>query len=74
MDSIQKCHDTKHGSELLKLNGEATHALRPPVSFIPTITIDGSQGKQASILKNLLIEICKASPEAKSDYNICGNN
>ncbi|XP_070855227.1 gamma-interferon-inducible lysosomal thiol reductase isoform X5 [Drosophila suzukii] len=58
---IQKCSDSKQGLDLLKLNAEATHALRPPVTFIPTITIDGSQGRQASILKDLFSEVieCK---------------
>ncbi|XP_055372078.1 GILT-like protein 1 [Condylostylus longicornis] len=58
---IQKCYDSPHGSELLKLHGEATHALKPPVSFIPTVTLDGSQGRQASILKDLFGEVCKVA-------------
>lgn len=60
-EAIQKCYDSPHGAELLKLHGEATHALRPPVSFIPTITLDGSQGRQASILKDLFGEVCKVA-------------
>lgn len=59
IESIQKCYDSPHGAELLKLHGEATHALRPAVSFIPTITLDGQQGRQASILKDLFGEVCK---------------
>lgn len=58
-DLIQKCFDSPRGGELLKLNGDATHALRPSVTFIPTITLDGSQGRQAAILKNIFGEICK---------------
>lgn len=58
-EAINKCYDSHHGAELLKLHGEATDALRPRVSFIPTITLDGSQGRQASILKDLLAEVCK---------------
>lgn len=59
IESIQKCYDSPHGAELLKLHGEATHALRPSVSFIPTVTLDGQQGRQASILKDLFGEVCK---------------
>ncbi|XP_053693684.1 GILT-like protein 2 isoform X2 [Sabethes cyaneus] len=59
IESIQKCYDSPHGAELLKLHGSATHALRPEVSFIPTITLDGQQGRQASILKDLFSEVCK---------------
>lgn len=58
-EAIHKCFESPHGAELLKLHGEATGALRPQVSFIPTITLDGMQGRQASILKDLLSEVCK---------------
>lgn len=34
IESIQKCYDSPHGAELLKLHGEATHALRPPVMLV----------------------------------------
>lgn len=61
IESIQKCYDSPHGAELLKLHGEATHALRPTVSFIPTVTLDGQQGRQASILKDLFGEVCKVA-------------
>lgn len=61
IESIQKCYMSPHGAELLKLHGEATHALRPAVSFIPTITLDGQQGRQASILKDLFGEVCKVA-------------
>ncbi|XP_064535103.1 gamma-interferon-inducible lysosomal thiol reductase [Drosophila montana] len=71
IDLIQKCFDSDHGSELMKLNGDATHALRPPVKFIPTITIDGSQGRQESILKDLLSEVCKATGGSEAAKRIC---
>ncbi|XP_055545899.1 GILT-like protein 2 [Wyeomyia smithii] len=61
IESIQKCYDSPHGAELLKLHGAATHALRPEVSFIPTITLDGQLGRQASILKDLFSEVCKVA-------------
>ncbi|KAH8400553.1 hypothetical protein KR222_006664, partial [Zaprionus bogoriensis] len=70
-DLIQKCFDSGHGTELLKLNGDATHALRPAVKFIPTITIDGSQGRQASILKDLLAEVCKAAGDSEQAQRVC---
>lgn len=70
-DLIQKCYDSNHGAELLKLNGDATHALRPAVKFIPTITLDGSQGRQASILKNLFAEICSMAGDTEQAEQIC---
>ncbi|KAH8263576.1 hypothetical protein KR044_010851, partial [Drosophila immigrans] len=71
LDLIQKCYDSSHGSELMKLNGDATHALRPAVTFIPTITLDGSQGRQASILKDLLSEVCKVAGKTEQTQKIC---
>lgn len=59
METIQKCYSSLHGKELLKLAGEATNSLRPRVSFIPTITLDGDQRRQATILRDLMGEICK---------------
>lgn len=70
-DIIQKCFDSNHGAELMKINGEATHALRPAVQFIPTITLDGSQGRQASILKDLLGEVCKAAGDTNESAKFC---
>lgn len=60
-EPIQKCFDSPHGAELLKLHGEATNALRPQMTFVPTVTLDGSQGRQPSILKDLFGEICKVA-------------
>lgn len=70
-EPIQKCFDSPHGAELLKLHGEATMGLRPPVSFIPTITLDGSQRRQAAILKNLKAEFCEVLNERGSKPDIC---
>ncbi|XP_030382810.1 gamma-interferon-inducible lysosomal thiol reductase [Scaptodrosophila lebanonensis] len=70
IDLIQKCFDSTHGAELLKLHGDATHALRPPVSFIPTVTLNGT-GRQASILKDLLSEVCKVAGKTEQTDKIC---
>lgn len=58
VDKIKNCYSNPHGAELLKVHGEQTHALRPKVSFIPTITLDGAQRRQADVLKNLKAEVC----------------
>ncbi|KAH8343585.1 hypothetical protein KR067_005137, partial [Drosophila pandora] len=68
---IQKCFDSDHGLELLKLNGELTHALRPAITFIPTVTIDGSQRRQASILKDVLSEVCEVVGDTNKYRSIC---
>lgn len=60
---ILDCALSKEGDQLLKQHGVATHALQPPVSFIPTILLNKSQGDQRAILKNLWMEICKQYPE-----------
>ncbi|XP_026731370.1 GILT-like protein 1 [Trichoplusia ni] len=56
-DPIKNCANTDHGSALLKKHGDDTHILQP--TFIPTITLNGSRGNQAAILKNFLLEVCK---------------
>ncbi|CAD0194762.1 unnamed protein product [Chrysodeixis includens] len=56
-DPIKNCANTDHGSALLKKHGDDTHILQP--TFIPTITLNGSKGNQAAILKNFLLEVCK---------------
>ncbi|KYM99315.1 GILT-like protein C02D5.2, partial [Cyphomyrmex costatus] len=58
LESIKKCSNTGMGRELLAKYGEMTNSLVPQVSFIPTITLDGSSEHQVRILKNLLKEIC----------------
>ncbi|XP_049829460.1 gamma-interferon-inducible lysosomal thiol reductase-like isoform X1 [Schistocerca gregaria] len=64
-DPILQCSRAREGNELLKANGDATYALNPSVSFIPTITLNGNQGNQAAILKNLFGEVCNLYPEPK---------
>ncbi len=39
--------------------GRETKALRPKVSFIPTIELDRSQENQKDILKNFVRELCR---------------
>nr|NP_001163836.1 uncharacterized protein Dmel_CG41378, isoform B [Drosophila melanogaster]EFA98685.1 uncharacterized protein Dmel_CG41378, isoform B [Drosophila melanogaster] len=68
---IQNCFESYRGVDLLKVIGESTNSLRPPITFIPTITIDGSQGRQESILKDLLSEVCKAAGDSREVKDIC---
>ncbi|CAL8108584.1 unnamed protein product [Orchesella dallaii] len=61
----EKIPDNKHelicpnADKLLATHGYETLALRPRVTFIPTISIDNSVGNQATILRNLDGVICK---------------
>lgn len=70
-EPIQKCYDSSHGAELLKLHGEATNALRPRMKFVPTVTLDGYQGRQASILKDLFGEVCKVAAGRGPKPDVC---
>lgn len=70
-EQVQKCFDSPHGAELLNQYGELTHALAPPVSFIPTVTLDGAQRRQATILKDLLGEVCKIAGGKKLHPDEC---
>ncbi|XP_011860005.1 PREDICTED: gamma-interferon-inducible lysosomal thiol reductase-like [Vollenhovia emeryi] len=58
LDSLKECTNTERGKELLAKYGEMTNSLAPRVSFIPTITLDGSSEHQVRILKNLFKEVC----------------
>lgn len=71
VETIQKCFSSLHGRELLKLAGEATHALQPSVTFIPTILLDGQQRRQATILRDLFSEICTVLSESGLSPKIC---
>uniref|UniRef100_A0A182QVU2 Gamma-interferon-inducible lysosomal thiol reductase n=1 Tax=Anopheles farauti TaxID=69004 RepID=A0A182QVU2_9DIPT len=71
IESIQKCYDSPHGAELLKVHGEATHALRPAVTFIPTVTLDGAQYVQKSILKDLFGNVCQVVAGRGPKPDVC---
>lgn len=71
VETIQKCFNSLHGRELHKIAGEATSSLRPGVSFIPTITLDGQQRRQATILKDLFAEICVVLSESGLTPKAC---
>ncbi|KAF7384664.1 hypothetical protein HZH68_014276 [Vespula germanica] len=63
---ILKCYSGAKGKELLARYGERTSALKPRISFIPTISLNNSVKDQAKILRNLLQEVCllfKIKPE-----------
>lgn len=66
-----KCYESPHGAELLKVNGEETDALRPKISFVPTVTLDGLQNFQGAILKDLFSEVCKVLAGRGSSPSIC---
>ncbi|XP_063594564.1 gamma-interferon-inducible lysosomal thiol reductase-like [Penaeus indicus] len=57
--SISSCVTSDKGASILKHMGEMTHRLKPEVTFIPTITIDGSQEDQKHILLDFHKVLCK---------------
>lgn len=71
IETIQKCYNSLHGKELLKIAGEATHALSPGVTFIPTVTLDGQQRRQATILRDLFAELCTVLAESGLTPKVC---
>ncbi|KAG5899443.1 GILT-like protein 1, partial [Gonioctena quinquepunctata] len=58
---IAECSKNIKGSQLLKMYGERTNSLQPPVKFIPTIELNDSQNTiaQPAILKGLHKSICE---------------
>ena len=60
LGKISACAAGEEGRELHAAAGEGTNLLQPKLSFVPTITLDGSQGNQEAILKTFLNEVCNA--------------
>ncbi|XP_015184299.1 PREDICTED: gamma-interferon-inducible lysosomal thiol reductase-like [Polistes dominula] len=58
VNAISKCYSGAKGKELLAKYGELTSALRPQISFIPTISLNDSLKDQPKILRNLFQEVC----------------
>ncbi|XP_037775235.1 gamma-interferon-inducible lysosomal thiol reductase-like isoform X3 [Penaeus monodon] len=57
--SISSCVTSDKGTSILKHMGDMTHRLKPEVTFIPTITINGSQEDQKHILLDFHKVLCK---------------
>jgi len=62
-ERLDHCATGAEGTKLHYKAGVKTDALQPPVSFIPTIEIDGSQHKQGTILKDFIGEVCRIYTE-----------
>ena len=62
-ERIHHCATSEEGQKLHYKAGVKTDNLQPPVSFIPTIEIDGSQHSQKALLKNFKQEICRIYTE-----------
>lgn len=58
-ENVESCVLSEKGTSIMKHMGDMTNSLNPPVSFIPTITIDGSQDDQKHILQDLHKVLCK---------------
>lgn len=69
---IQSCAVGAEGKTLHYVAGKRTEALRPRVSFIPTIEIELSQRSQKLLLKNFTKEVCHAFREKYGrDHELC---
>ncbi|XP_064099324.1 gamma-interferon-inducible lysosomal thiol reductase-like isoform X1 [Macrobrachium nipponense] len=56
---VENCVNSDQGASILKHMGDMTHNLKPKVSFIPTITIDGSQDDQKHVLQDFHKVLCR---------------
>jgi len=68
ISSILACGDGAEGPQLHAHAGQLTHKLRPKMTFVPTIELNGLQRNQRQILTNLKSKICKLY---KGDSLIC---
>ncbi|XP_045137149.1 gamma-interferon-inducible lysosomal thiol reductase-like isoform X4 [Portunus trituberculatus] len=56
---VAQCVESDKGASILKHMGDMTHSLRPKVSFIPTVEIDGSLSEQTQIQQDLHKVLCR---------------
>lgn len=56
---IQACYTSREGDLILKHNGDLTHALNPPLTYVPTVTINGSRNDMNEALGNFLAVVCR---------------
>ena len=69
--AISTCSKNSEGASLLANYGDDTHSLKPSVTFIPTVQLNGSQEKQNILLKDLTRAVCDSFEEPKPE--ICLN-
>ena len=65
--AISKCSENSQGGTLLANYGDDTHSLKPSVTFIPTVQLNGSQEKQNILLKDLTRAVCDSFEEPKPE-------
>jgi len=63
LERLEHCATGAEGQKLHFKAGVKTESLQPPVTFIPTIEIDGSQHRQEKILKDFIGEVCRIYSE-----------
>lgn len=57
---IERCANSKEGKELLARAGSESLGVKPHLSFIPTVALNGDFSEQNLRLKNLLSTVCNA--------------
>ena len=65
--AISTCSKNSEGASLLANYGDDTHSLKPRVTFIPTVQLNGSQEKQNILLKDLTRAVCDSFEEPKPE-------
>ena len=70
-DPIHKCANSKEGADLLALHGDDTRSLRPKMTFVPHIVMNGISIKPEDSINNFKHILCSAyrgqRPEACID-------
>merc|ERR1712013_20255 len=66
---ISTCAKGREGNMLHKLAGDRTHALRPKVTFIPTIELDSEQLYQRDVRRYFTRELCRQFQDPKKPDN-----
>ncbi|XP_049768735.1 GILT-like protein 1 isoform X1 [Schistocerca cancellata] len=63
--TISECANGTAGSELMRAYGNTTKDLSPPLTSVPTVTLNGNRGNQTAILYDFWEEVVKLSQETE---------
>ncbi|KAL7291370.1 hypothetical protein TKK_0014964 [Trichogramma kaykai] len=66
---IEACTDSERGDKLLIANGEKTIAFEKPLSFVPSIVVNGSKNQDA--FRQLRSVLCGLIPDGEKHGDAC---
>ena len=59
-DPIHNCTTSREGTEILAAHGDDTHSLRPKMTFVPHVVMNGRYIKPSDTMNNFKHILCSA--------------